>query len=429
MSDTKETVNKNADKTVDNGVTGAPPDHPSHRYWQRNAHAIAWGNLLTNLGWSGAFAFLPLIVREMNPGDQLELWTGLMAGAYTTVSFLFTPVWGVFADHYGRKSMVLRAGLGMGIGFMFVTMMGNPLLFLLFLALTGLANGYVPAGQALVATTTPHNKVGGALAYTQSFAWVGNMLGPIIAALLMTVLPLYRHLFGLASFTSFAAGLLALIIIRELHVRPSHPLRLEMRADLRRLWAVPQLKLLYFMGTVFAFTVFGANAIVTLFTLRLLEVMPAYLGLGEAAWVAVIAAGFTLAGVAALPFWGRLLNQHDAGKVLRIQLTGSLITSLLMPLVQDPLQLAIARSLFAVFITGLQPTLIRMVREKAPAGMDGRTLSYGTALQQVGNAVGPILGGLMAPWLGLRSYFIFCTALIGLALVLWLRREKGEGKG
>ena len=41
---------------------------------------------------------------------------------------------------------------------------------------------------------------------------------------------------------------------------------------------------------MFAFTVFGANAIVTLFTLRLLEVMPAYLGLGEAAWVAVIAA-------------------------------------------------------------------------------------------------------------------------------------------
>ena len=125
----------------------------------------------------------------------------------------------------------------------------------------------------------------------------------------------------------------------------------------------------------------------------------------------------------------RLLNHYDASKVLRIQLIGSLITSLLMPLVQDPLQLAIARSLFAIFITGLQPTLIRMVREKAPAGMDGRTLSYGTALQQVGNAVGPILGGLMAPWLGLRAYFIFCTALIGFALVLWLRREKGEGKG
>ena len=399
-------------------------DTARFRHWRRNSHAVGWGNLLTNLGWSGAFAFLPLMVREMHPNGSLELWTGIIAGAYTMVSFLSTPVWGVLADHYGRKSMVLRAGLGMGVGFFFVTLASDPWLFLVLLGLTGLANGFVPAGQALVATTSPPERMGGALAYIQSLAWVGNMLAPVLAALLMNILPLYRYLYGVASFTCFCAGLLALVVIREVHARPAHPLRLNMRADLRQLWKVPGLKLLYFMSVVFALTVFGANAVVTLFTLRLLEAMPNYGGMGEAAWVAATAVGFTVAGVVALPFWGRMLNRHDPGKVLHLQLAGSLVTSLLVPLVQTPLQLAAARTIFALFIIGLQPTLVRMVRDRAPPGMDARTLSYATAMQQAGNAAGPMLAGLMAPYLGLRAYFVFGCMVLATALWLWHRQQK-----
>jgi MFS family permease len=131
--------------------------------WRRNANAIGMGNLLTNAGWSAAFAFLPLVVKDMNTGN-LELWVGIISFGYFCMSCCFTPVWGVLADHYGRKSMVLRAGLGMGVGFMIVSFVREPIHFLLIMMLVGLANGYVPAGQALVATNTPRDKVGGALA-------------------------------------------------------------------------------------------------------------------------------------------------------------------------------------------------------------------------------------------------------------------------
>jgi MFS family permease len=396
--------------------------------WRRNAHAISAGNLLTNLGWSAAFAFLPLVVREMGVADQsLELWTGLIACGYFGVSCTFTPVWGVLADHYGKKSMVLRAGMGMGVGFIIISFVNQPLHFLLLMMVVGLANGYVPAGQALIATNTPREHSGGALAYTQAGAWVGNMLGPVMGAALITLLPVYRNLFVMAGITSLLAGVLALIVVREIHTRPAHKLRIDLRADIKRLWVVPELKLLYYTALVFSMTVFGANAVVSLFTLRLMEGMQTFLGYGEEAWIAITALGFTVASVAALPVWGRLLNRHDARRVLRAQLYGAFACSLLLPLVRDPLELTVTRVLFAVFMSGVLPTLVRMIRDRAPKGMEGRTLSYQTSIQQTGNAIGPLTAGLMAPYLGLRAYFVLTGVMLLVALVLWVRRERRPG--
>ncbi|MCX7140541.1 MAG: MFS transporter, partial [Proteobacteria bacterium] len=210
------------------------PDERRYRYWRRNANTLAAGNLLTNLGWSAAFAFLPLVVKDMNTGGRLELWVGIISFGYFCMSCLFTPVWGVLADHYGRRSMVLRAGLGMGVGFTLTSFVHDPLHLLLALMLVGLANGYVPAGQILVAMNTPRNKVGGVLAFTQSFAWIGSMLGPMAGAVLIGFLSRPGDLFILAGATTMSAGLLVLFLVREGHVRPAHPLQFNMRADVKR---------------------------------------------------------------------------------------------------------------------------------------------------------------------------------------------------
>ena len=397
------------------------PATPAQRHWRRNVQALAAGNFFTNLGWSGAFAFMPLVVREMQVGENLELWVGAIAAGYFCTSCFFTPVWGVFADYYGRKSMVLRAGLGMGTGFLLVSLIDQPLWFLLTMVVVGLANGYVPAGQALIATNTPREHTGGALSFTQAAAWVGNMLGPLLAATLASWLPRYHYLMTVAGSTCLIAGLLAMLLVREEHVRPAHALRLDMRADFKRLWRVPQLKALYFCNLTFAFNVFGANAVVSLLVVRMLEATPRYAGYGVETWVAAAVMGFTVASVTALPLWGRLLNHHDPPRLLRWQLAGSFAFGLLLPLVRNPLELTLARILFGLFISGLAPTLIRMIRDRAPQGMEGRTLSYGTALQQTGSGAAPLLAGLLAPHFGLRSFFMVSCAMLGVALLLWWR--------
>ena len=317
--------------------------------------------------------------------------------------------------------MVLRAGLGMGVGFTLLSFVTDPLLFLVLITVVGMANGYVPAGMALVATTTPHRHMGSALSLAQTGAWLGTMLGPMAGAALISVLPQYRNLLLVTGLTILVAGIIAMVVLRESHVRPAHPLRFELRSDLKRLLAVPQLGLLYCTSLVFAATVFGATTVVSLFTLQMLRERPDTGGLGVEAWIAITTMALTVASIAVLPLWGMLLNRYDPVRLLRVQLGGALIASLLVPLVRDPLELAIARALYGCFIGGLPPTLIRMVKERAPKGMEGRALAYGTALQNIGSGAAPLLAGLLAPYIGFRGYFWLASALVLVAFIAWRR--------
>jgi MFS family permease len=322
--------------------------------------------------------------------------------------------------------MVLRAGFGMAFGFAVLSTMSHPLGFLCVLVLVGLANGFVPAGQALVATSTPGPHVGGALALTQIGAATGTLLGPLAGAALIGLLPSARALFAFTAALMFGASLLAFFHVREAHRRPGHPLRIDLLADIAQLMRVPELKLLYYLQVLFAFTVFGAMPIVSLYTMRLLEGQPDFGGLSVESWVAATAMAFTLAGIAVLPLWGQVLNRFPSRRVLGMLLAGTGAASVLLPLVRNPLELTAARMLFALFVSGLPPTLIRMIKDRAPQGMEARTLSYGTALQQMGSAAAPLIAGLLAPYLGLRGFFWLCSGLIVLGWVLWRRRSSGS---
>ena len=58
-----------------------------------------------------------------------------------------------------------------------------------------------------------------------------------------------------------------------------------------------------------------------------------------------------------------MLNRHPPSRVLSVILGGTLVTSVLLLLVRDPLELLLARTLFALFVSGLPPALIRMIHQ------------------------------------------------------------------
>jgi len=160
--------------------------------------------------------------------------------------------------------------------------------------------------------------------------------------------------------------------------------------------------------------------------MELIAGQPGFGGLTVAGWVAATAVGFTLAGIVVLPVWGRLLDRMSSGRVLGILLAGACLTSVLTPLARDPLELTVARVLFASFVSGLAPTLIRMIRDCAPQGMEARTLAYGTSIQQMGSALAPLIAGLLTPYLGLHGFFWVCSALLIVGWVLWRKSRRAD---
>ncbi|HUF80943.1 MAG TPA: MFS transporter, partial [Burkholderiales bacterium] len=146
-------------------AAAAADDEESRQYphWRRNAWVLPFANLLCGLGFNLAWPFLPLMVRGLGVRENLETWVGYMLLAFYLVSTAASPLWGGIADHYGRKPMVLRAMLGMGVTMMLVPLAPTPIWFAVALMLVAVFNGFTPAGISLLVANTPPTRIGSAL--------------------------------------------------------------------------------------------------------------------------------------------------------------------------------------------------------------------------------------------------------------------------
>ncbi len=405
--------------------TDPPPEFP---HWRRNKYALSAATFLLATGFGSALPFLPLTVREFGITEHVETWVGYMVGGYFCLSFFLTPVWGVVADHFGRKAMVLRTSLGMGLLTLLMPLAPSLGWFVLIYLLMGTTNGFNPACHALIATNTPNREIAQSLALVQSGALLGGALGPAVGAVLAGWLPAYRYLFFANGGFVLAAALLALLFAREQHVRPAHRFRLHLLADLKVIARLPDLKVLYPINLAYTLTYYGSVTIISVYTLELLqragESRPAEINF----WVGAVSIAFTIASGLSVPLWGALADRLGAPRVLALSLLCGGLGALPVALAFSPLQLAWARGAMGALAVGIGPAATALIKARSPAGMEGRVLSYSAAFGALGMGLGPFVAGLIGPIFGLRSYFFLNAALILVLLALWLR-SWGWGPG
>ena len=128
-----------------------------------------------------------------------------------------------------------------------------------------------------------------------------------------------------------------------------------------------------------------------------------------------------IAGVVALPIWGRMLDRSDAARILAFATAGAVLSTLLLVILQTPRQLVISRVIFGFAAAGMQPAIMQLLKEHAPVGMDARAISYAASFQFIAAGLAPFTADLIGPTLGLRCYFALAAALVGGGLLLLLR--------
>jgi len=401
-------------------VSGA--EEAAFPFWRRNVQVLFVCNLLSNIGFTLYFPFIPLILRELGAGGRVDAWTGYYTAVLYVVTMSLMPVWGGLADHFGKRSMMLRATIGQCLGFTALAFMPNLGGLLLGVAWIGASNGFNAASQALVATNTPAGSMGRALSSMQTGALIGSTVGPVLGGLLAGLLPRYQWLYLVGGATAVASTTLVSLGTREVYAKPLQRLRLHLWQDLRACLRVPTMGLMFYLMFLFASTFFGSITIVSLYTLELLGGQETYLGLSHNLWLSVVTVSLTLSSAAALPFWGRVLDRYEPRRVTLVALGLCLLAVLPYPFVRDPLQLTLVRLVLGAVAVGLQPGLLRLIKEAAPAGMEARALAFATSLYMLGHGAAPFLAGQMAPWVGLRGYFVFHAALVASGLALWAWR-------
>ncbi len=403
-------------------MSAAAPEDESRQYphWRSNRRAIPLANLLCGLGFSLAWPFLPLMVRDLGIRENLETWVGHMLLVFYLVAFFVNPVWGSIADHYGRKLMVLRAMLGMGIGMLLVPLAPTPLWFAAALMFIAIFNGFTPAGVALLIANTPPRRIGSTVALAQTGGLVGHALAPAAGAALLAVLDRAHSLYWISGGLMLSGGLLVLLYVSEVKQVVTGPWRLEWLGSLRTLLAVRGIGPLILLGFLFSMMWHGSVTNISVFMLQLLEGRNADAA-SEANWIGAAAMAGALCMLIATPAWGRVLDRAGPARVLMLCGIAAVVTHLPLLVLDTPWQLVLMRAAFGLTAAGMPGAIVYLLRNISPPGMDARAISYMTAFQFFGMGMAPFLAGLIGPVLTLRAYFALTIVMMAVGLWLWRR--------
>ncbi|HET8570207.1 MAG TPA: MFS transporter [Candidatus Limnocylindria bacterium] len=135
-----------------------------------------------------------------------------------------------------------------------------------------------------------------------------------------------------------------------------------------------------------------------------------------ALWTGVVIGGSGLAMAAASPIWGLLADRFGRKAMyVRSLGAGTLVLGAQAFVVTVPQLVAVRLANGA--LTGSQTAAAMLLATTVPRDRTGAALGLLSAAAQVGNLVGPVLGGIVVAAIGLRSSFLIGAGLLGACAV------------
>jgi DHA1 family multidrug resistance protein-like MFS transporter len=405
-------------------ATSEAPSDPEEGQpgWNVTLYAVWFGQILALIGFSSRVPFLPFYLGDLGVPDVAgqTLWSGVINAAGAATMAITAPLWGLLADRYGRKPMLMRGLFG---GALTVTLMGfatAPWQLVALRVLEGSMTGTVAAAAALVATSAPRKRLGYALGMVQTAVFAGAAGGPLFGGFIYDWVGA-RVAFWLAGAMLFTGGVIVALFARERFARSPRQALAETGRWQR--WQDSTA----FLFSMAMLTMLAAILVVRMIAMAMQPILPLFVeqlipGNPDVASVAGIvlgASGFTSALAAA--YFGRLGDRIGHRRILAISLVAAGIVYLPMAIVRDPWQLALLQGLMGVAAGGLIPSANALVAHLTPVEKRGAVFGLTAALSGVGGFIGPLLGAVLATSLGFRATFVASGALmLAMAgLVIW----------
>ncbi len=392
--------------------------------WKVNLISVWFGCLFTGLAISQIIPFLPLYVEQLGITDPgtLTLWSGLIFSVTFMISAIVSPMWGRLADHKGRKLMLLRASLGMGLVIFLQAFVSNVWQLFLLRALMGLTSGYIPNAMALVASQVPRERSGWALSMVSTAQICGVVMGPLMGGFLADRVGL-RAVFLITSGLLLTSFLITLFLIKETGIRQGKKGETLSGSRVFRSLSHPGLIISLFITTLVIQLCNGSiSPILTLFV-RQLEP-----DVQNIAFISGVVAA--IPGVSALfsaPRLGKMGDRIGAQRILFAALILTIVLFMAMSWVDSALQLGALRFLLGFAEGAMMPAVQTLLLRYSSDRITGRIFGYNQSFMYLGNVVGPLLGSGISAVGGFRWVFA-ATSVVVLAntvqlMMMWRRRK------
>ena len=380
--------------------------------WRRNLLILFVVQLLSTMGFSLIFPFLPLYVSEIGiaTGGSIELWAGLVFSLQALTMMIASPLWGTLADQHGRKLMLARATLG---GAVIVAAMGfaqNAEQLVALRMLQGAVTGVMAAGNALVAAQTPRQHSGYALGVMNMGRWVGVAGGPVVGGILGEAFG-FRESFWITGVLLGLAGLAVIFLVHEDFTPVAKTQRPSFWAAYRRLYTAPGMPGLYSLAFLRSLGINLTTPIMALFILSL----NGGESQGTASTTGLVIGAAALTSAISAVYLGRLGDRIGHTTVLIGSALLAVVLYLPQAFVTAPWQLVALQALSGLAVGGLIPSIAALMNVWSPAGNQGATYGLDNSVQASARAVSPLIAAAVAMWAGYHG--VFFTAAIVYALI------------
>lgn len=353
--------------------------------------------------------FLPMyLTRELGvDAASVNIWSGVVFSSTFLVSAVMAPIWGRMADRRGKRLMAIRASLLLSISYFLGGIVTSPLQLTFMRMFQGFASGLWPMELAIMTIYAPPKKLGICLGIMQGALTAGGIIGPLFGGILAEVFGM-RMSFFLAAAALFLNFIVLVFFIKEPPTNTAtgtdSP---DAEGDKISLWKIPVIRLMLVSAALVQVVILIVQPILTTYISHLAG------NLDNLVFISGLI--FSLGGFSSAitaPLWGRFGQHHGFIKALRLSLVLAGIFFFVQAIPNTLYAFAASQFAIGLFFSGIYPSINAILAEKTSANIKGRVFGLMFSAQQVGAMGGPILGGVIATFLGMKYVFLAAGALL-----------------
>lgn len=377
------------------------------------------------LGMGAFMPSLPLFIRELGVFDAAsqKRWSGLVQAAPLLSLLIATPIWGIVADKYGKKIMVVRAFVGLSLAIFLIGLVRNVYELFALRLLQGFISGFVSACLGLVSSGTPERHSGFAIGILQTSLSFGLIGGPFLGGIISDAFGM-RTLCVMVSSLCIVSGIVVGIFVKEDPPDRTTPMQLGFFKTLHfGILHRPSCFILLSLVLASAGMMF-TSPIMTYYV----ESLSA-----PSDWVATLAGAVmgttAICTTVSAPLWGRLNDREGIKRTLSITAPLLALALAAQGLVPNYLFLFPLRALVGLLAGGLVPTLLATMAKSSTPDQRGAMMGLASSANTLGNLLGPILCGQLAALFGMRICFFAAALMVGAIYFLLSRLSLVKEQG
>ncbi len=360
------------------------------------------------------------------PIRRCPTFTGLFSSLIFVFGIVLVPFWGVWADKYSRRAVIVRSALVEAVVFAGVALAREPWQLAASLLLVGLQLGNTGVMLAALRDVTPRDRVGTVTGLFGATGPLGMALGPVLGAFMIDGLHLpLTDVFWLAALLSIAV--IALLLLGSKDIRPAvapvgSAVALARRA-ITGVLADPAVRRI--------FLIFGVSILANQMSRPYLPLLVKSLQGGQpnlASAIGLVTGVAVLAGALLSTFAGPLGDRIGFRAVLAGALLGAGVTLLGMAVAPSVAVLAGVVVVYAALQAATQAMVFGLVAVEVAPERRSATLNLVLLPLYLAGIVGPTVGAIAAGVGGIPAPFVVAAGVFlvgGAGVAVSLRRARG----